>query len=395
MKDLSKLNKGSIDPTASTKHLSPSKVRPKSCLPKPNEFNYETSRTVVIKPLSMYEDTKIGNILLRKGSTIWIKMVEAEEDYVIAYHISFHDFNKFITGENFSNKRTTLNANYFLANVSLEKIEKELSNFGSEDNFIYKVIITPKKMFKFDLNNEDWLAIEFQEKWREKQVGYENELDKYLEEQNINNINEVDCIELIGLDYTWFKDTKEYVVLNNNIIRILNKKKYNEAEEDYEFTDTILPDDEDKKIEEWMKLNSITIESFRKQIQRKYNIVVGNENHPRQEYKDLDLNAYVNTIFIINSFEGVVTLRNIITGYQLENYIEGIPYTEDGQIDKQNDEYDELWNPVREFFEETCRYLRKNIEIVTQNGYENWDIVEGFNQFEDYEWQLVVYEKEN
>lgn len=134
---------------------------------------------------------------------------------IIAYHISEHDFN---SSENIGNFGTILDASYFLSS------KQELYNFGS-GGIIYTVELKPKTLFKFNLDDEGWTSLEFQEKIRERIVGYDNELSLYFENQNIKRVEDIDCVSLRGLEYLYDKNGIEYIVLDESIITILKKEK--------------------------------------------------------------------------------------------------------------------------------------------------------------------------
>jgi len=136
----------------------------------------------------------------------------------IAYHISDYNFNKFNSSEHIGNFGTVLDGSYFL------DTKKGLENFGTGD-FLYKVEINPKQIFKFNLktNNHWYLSTEFQELFSESLAGISNYLDSFFDEQKITNVNNIDCVILTNLEYLNNKNTKEYIVLNDNIITIINK----------------------------------------------------------------------------------------------------------------------------------------------------------------------------
>lgn len=139
---------------------------------------------------------------------------------IIAYHISEYDFNKFNSSEYIGNFGTVLDGSYFLSTMD------GLDNFGS-DGFIYTVELKPKQLFTFDLRpSEHWyLTTEFQELFCESLAGISNYLDDFFEEQNINSVDDIDCIALTNVDYLYDKNTVEYIVLDDNIINIINKNK--------------------------------------------------------------------------------------------------------------------------------------------------------------------------
>ncbi len=140
---------------------------------------------------------------------------------IIACHISEYDFIKFNSSEHIGNFGTILNGSYFLSST------KGLHNFGT-DGFLYKVQITPQNLFEFNLKTKEhwYLAREFQELFIESLAGISNYLEKFFEEQNLEPTN-IDCISLSSLDYLDNKLIKEYIVLNDDIITIINKRKLN------------------------------------------------------------------------------------------------------------------------------------------------------------------------
>jgi hypothetical protein len=130
---------------------------------------------------------------------------------IIAYHISEFNFKKF-DNSHIGNFATILDAFYFLSSKNEIQIFKD-------KGFIYTVKLTPKKLFEFDLNNEGWTTLDFQQKFTEQLAGLDNELSNYIE-----NINEIDCIALTNLEYLTNQKIIEFVVLDKNIITILNKQ---------------------------------------------------------------------------------------------------------------------------------------------------------------------------
>jgi len=157
---------------------------------------------------------------LRKFIATTIREYLNEQDIfnnIIAYHISEYNFNEFNSSEHIGNFGTILDASYFLSS------KNELYNFGS-DGIIYTVKLNPKMLFEFNLDDEGWVSLDFQEKFREQIVGYDNELTDYFEKQNVT-INNIDCIALTNLEYLNNKNTIEYIVLDDNIITILNKER--------------------------------------------------------------------------------------------------------------------------------------------------------------------------
>lgn len=139
---------------------------------------------------------------------------------IIAYHISEYDFNQFNSSEHIGNFGTILDASYFLSS------KEELYNFCNIDCIVYTVKLKPKILFEFDLDDYGWVSLDFQEKFNEQLVGYDNELTDYFEKENID-VNKIDCIALRNLEYLNNKNTIEYIVLDDNIITILNKEKVN------------------------------------------------------------------------------------------------------------------------------------------------------------------------
>lgn len=153
---------------------------------------------------------------IRKFSKIINENANSE---LIAYHISEYDFDKFKSSEHIGNFATLLDANYFLST------KKDLYNFGFT-GIIYTVKIKPKHLFEFDLKTKNhwYLSLEFQELFSESLAGISNYLDDFLESQNVS-ASEVDCISLTNLEYLDDKKTKEYIVLDSDIIKILKKEK--------------------------------------------------------------------------------------------------------------------------------------------------------------------------
>ena len=138
----------------------------------------------------------------------------------IAYHISEYDFNQFDSTEHIGNYGTILDGSYFL------NTKNGLDRFGIM-GFIYTVKIRAKKIFTFNLRTDEhwYLTTEFQQLFSESLAGISNYLDDFFEEQNIDSVEEIDCIALTNLDYLDDKKTIEYTVLNDDIITIINKQK--------------------------------------------------------------------------------------------------------------------------------------------------------------------------
>ena len=137
---------------------------------------------------------------------------------IIAYHISENKFDKFDSSKEIGNYGTVLDGSYFLSTID------EISNFGNL-GFIYKVAIKPTQLFRFNLDDEGLVSTEFQQLFCEQLAGMDNVLSLYIEEQDINDIYNIDCIELSNLEYTGNKSILEYIVLNDEIITILDRKE--------------------------------------------------------------------------------------------------------------------------------------------------------------------------
>lgn len=132
----------------------------------------------------------------------------------IGYHITDEKFNEFDSTEHIGNFGTILDAAYFLSDK-----EKVIANYPGD--YLYIVELYPNRPFNFNLDDEEWVSLEFQEKFREQQVGMDNELTKYLEIQNIENVEDIDCIILTNLEYVSSPNIKEFAVLDEKIIKIL------------------------------------------------------------------------------------------------------------------------------------------------------------------------------
>jgi len=132
-----------------------------------------------------------------------------------AYHISQYKFKQFDNDNiNVGNRGTVLNGSYFLSD------KQEITNFGDvTEDYVYTVLLKPKHLFVFDLDDEGILSTEFQQLYAEQLVGMDNVLSDYIEEQDLS-IDKIDCIELSNVDYVRKKTTKEYIVLNDKIIDI-------------------------------------------------------------------------------------------------------------------------------------------------------------------------------
>jgi len=143
----------------------------------------------------------------------------AFNDKLIGYHISQYNFNSFNSSENIGNFGTVLDASYFLSDKN-----ESLRNFGN-NGILYTVEIIPKKIFRFDLRTDEhwYLATEFQELFIERLAGISNYLDEFFDEEKID-ITDIDCVILTSLDYLNDKNIEEYIVLDNDIIKIINKE---------------------------------------------------------------------------------------------------------------------------------------------------------------------------
>jgi len=141
---------------------------------------------------------------------------------IVGYHTSENNFDIFDSSKDIGNFGTVLDGSYFLSSIT------GLSNFGNY-GVIYKVNIKPKCLFLFDLETDEhwYLTTEFQELFSESLAGISNYLDGFFDAQNIENVEDIDCIYLTNIDYLDDKTVKEYIVLDDNIITILNKQNIN------------------------------------------------------------------------------------------------------------------------------------------------------------------------